>query len=185
MKNIRLLVISLLIALLSACKTQHQSILISSRYDKAKNQTEYIYFPYGSASIPGEWERTGYNGISKQQFFKNADGISIAIAFGPIDGFEFNEDGSKKGFDFVSAFYEWEREYFTNDLHLEVEKIASDENYRYIIFRVHSSKIDSYFLLGERNNRFSKFSVSITDKWTKEEKINFLKNLYLEKNMEE
>jgi hypothetical protein len=41
--------------------------------------------------------------------------------------------------------------------------------------------MDSYFLIGEKNGDASNFSISITDKWKEDEKVEFLKKLFLNK----
>lgn len=175
----------LLVAIfLFSCKTQTQSVLVSSHYNEEMDRTDYSRIPYGSVSIPGEWKQTTFNDISKQQIFKNRDSVFIAIGLTPTNKYEFNTDGSKNNFDFVSAFYEWERKYFTEDLGLSVEKLESNIEDNYIIFRVYGNKIDSFFLFGEKNGISRNYSVSITDKWTKDTKIEFLKKLYLKEKTE-
>ena len=169
--------------LLTSCVTQRISTIVGCDYDEKKNQTDYFVIPYGSVSIPGEWSRTIYNQISKQQFFKNSDSIIVAIAFGPCNRYEFNATDSKKGFEFVEAFYEWEAEFYVNNYHLHQEKIESNEKDNYIIWRVFGENNDrywdTYFLFGERNGFASNFSIMKTNKWTEEEKVTFLKNLYV------
>lgn len=169
---------------LTGCATQRTSNIVGCDYDKNKNQTDYFVFPYGSVSIPGEWKRTTYNQISKQQFFKNTDSITIAIAFGPCDKYEFNVTNPKKGFEFVKAFYEWESDYFVNTYSFSQELIESNESDNFIIWRAfgvnNNSYWDTYFLFGEKNGFVNNFSVMITDKWTKENKVHFLKQMYLQ-----
>ncbi len=94
-----------ILVLLASCATQRVSTIIGFDYDEKKNQTDYFVLPYGTVSIPGKWEKTNYYSISNQQFFKNADSIIIAVAFGPYDKYEFNADKSKKGIDFALAYY--------------------------------------------------------------------------------
>jgi hypothetical protein len=168
---------------LTSCRTQYVNTLVSCDYDEKKNQTDYLVFPYGTVSIPDKWEKTTYNSVSRQQFFANSDSITIAITFCPNDRYEFNRDNSKKGFDFVQAFYEWEVEYFTNTYGLREEQLEADRANRYIIWRIYGNyngtSWDVYFLFGEKNGFASNFSIMTTDKWTIEQKIAFLKGLYL------
>lgn len=142
-----------------------------------------MVFPYGSVSIPDEWERTDYNSVSRQQFFKNEDGVTIAVSFGPCNKYEFNADNLKKGFDFVKAFYEWESEYFVSTYGLKQELIEENKVDNYIIWRVYgdydNSSLDTYFLFGEKNGFANNYSVMITDKWTTESKVSFLKEMWL------
>ena len=168
---------------LTSCATQRTTTLVSCDYDKNKNQTDYMVFPYGSVSIHGEWTQTSYNQVSKQQFFQNPDSIIISVAFTPCNKYEFNLDNSKKGFEFVTALYEWDSEYFVSNYHLNREKIESDEKNNFIIWRTfgenNDTYWDSYFLFGEKNGFANNFAIMKTFKWTKEEKVTFLKEMYL------
>ena len=177
--------IIIIIFTLTGCKTQSVSTIVGGDYDKNKDRTAYFVLPFGSTFIPGKWTKTSYNEVSKQQFFRNEENVSIAIAFVPANGYEFNTGGSKKGFEFTKAFYEWDADYFVKTLRLNQEKIESDENKNYIIWRAfgeqNGTNFDTYFLFGEKNGCANNFSITITDKWTKEEKIKFLKEMYLQK----
>jgi hypothetical protein len=176
----------LLTILLTSCVAYKNSTttLVSCNYNEKKNQTEYMVFPYGSVSIPDKWEKTIYNKISRQQFFTNSDNIIIAIAFGPYNKYEFNKDGSKKGFEFIKAFYEWESEYFVNNFGLHTEQIESNDIDNFIIWRLfgeyNNSNWDTYFLFGERNGFVKNFAIMKTEEWTAEQKIDFLKTIYLQ-----
>jgi hypothetical protein len=174
------------IIFLTSCATQRTTTLISCDYDKNKNQTDYLVFPYGSVSIHGEWIQTSYNQTAKQQFFQNTDSIIISVAFAPCNKYEFNMDNSKKDFEFVTAFYEWESEYFVTNYRLNQEKIEFNEKDNFIIWRVfgenNNTYWDSYFLFGEKNGFANNFAIMKTDKWTKEEKVAFLKEMYLGSN---
>lgn len=176
----------LLLAVLffTGCATQKVSTVSGDRYDKDKDRTSYFVLPFGSASIPGKWTKTSYNESSRQQFFKNSDGITITVAFTQINSYEFNRDRSKKGFEFLQAFYKCESDYFTNSVKLSQEKIEAREKEHYIIWRVfgvsdHVS-YDTYFLFGEKNGYVSNFSVMETGKWTSADKIRILKEMYPE-----
>jgi len=141
-----------------------------------------MVFPYGSVSIPDKWEKTNYNSVSKQQFFKNEEGVFIAIAFAPCNKYEFNSDNSKKGFDFVKAFYKWDSEYYANTYGFQQDLIEENEEKNYIVWRIYgeynNSYLDTYLLFGERGGFANNFSVMKTDKWTVEKKIAFLKSIY-------
>ena len=86
--------------------------------------------------------------------------------------------GLLKEYDFVKAYYDWESDYFVK-LGYEAKIIETDQSNNYIIWRLWGQKYDTYFLFGEREGRVSNFSVHITDKWTEEEKVKFLKSIYL------
>lgn len=177
--------ISFAFIICTGCAAQKASTIIGGDYNESKNQTDYFVLPFGSVSLPGKWVKTKYNNISKQQFFKNADSITIAIAFNPIDGYEFNTDNSKKGVEFVNAFYKWDAQYFADTYKLKQEKIESDENKNYIIWHLFGESntiiYDTYFLFGEKNGYASNLSIMKTDKWSSDEKIKILKEMYLQK----
>lgn len=175
----------LIIMFFVGCVTQRTSTIVSCNYDKKTNQTNYMVFPYGSVSIPDQWERTGYNKSSRQQFFRNKEGVVIAIAFGPSNKFEFNANNSKKEFQFVKAFYEWDSQYFVNSLGLKQVLIEENDTDNYIIWRIYGeydgSQVDTYFLVGDKRGIAHNYSLTRTDSWTIEQKIEFLKRLYLVK----
>ena len=181
--KIKHLLLLFVVAFFSNCVTQRTTTLVGCDYDKAKNQTDYLVFPYGSVAIPGEWNRTTYNQTARQQFFQNPDSIIIAIAFGPCNKYEFNKENTKKGFAFVTAFYEWDSEYFVSNYQLNQEKIESNERDNYIIWRTfgenNNTYWDTYFLFGEKNGFANSFSIMKTEKWNRDEKIDFLRKMYL------
>ena len=147
-------------------------------YVAAKDATEYFVFPYGSVSLPGKWDKWMYDQSSRQQFFRNEDSVVVSIAFAPYNKYEFNADGSLKGHDFVEAFYKWESDYYQS-AGFECPILENDKANPYIIFKVVGNGADSVFLFGERNGGVSNFSIQTTDKWTETEKIQFIKNLFL------
>ena len=168
----------------AGCAPQRISAISGGEYDENKGKTDYFVLPFGSTSLPGKWDKKRYNEVSKQQFFENADHVSIAIAFTPINSYEFNRDNSKTGYAFTKAFYQWEADYFVNAHKLNQAQIETNEDLNYIIWRVYgpynNSNLDTYFLFGEKNGYASNFSVTITDKWSTEQKIKVLKEMYLQ-----
>ena len=169
-----------LLAILSSCGSpRYVSTLVGGEYNADKDVTEYFVIPFGQVSLPGKWEKDNYVSNSRQQFFHNQDSVIIAIAFTNSSGYEFNSKGLLKGYDFVKAYYEWDSEYFSS-LGLEVKIIESDQSKAYIFWRVYGQDFDTYFLIGERNGRVSNYSVNATDKWTVDEKVQFLKSIYLD-----
>ncbi len=169
----------------ASCAAQKASTITGGEYDERKNQTDYFVLPYGSVSLPGKWIKTKFNNVSNQQFFKNADSVTIAIAFTPVDKYEFNTSNEKKGFEFVKAFYEWDAQYFIHTHKLQQETIESSENQHYIIWHLFGESnnvaYDTYFLFGEKNDQARNFSIMKTDKWSSDEKIKFLKEIFLER----
>ena len=173
-----LLLISVLVSSCMSLGNAAQSTIVGGEYKADKNITEYFVLPYGEVSLPGKWEKWQYDANARQQFFKNEDSVIIAIAFGPANKYEFNRNGLLKEYDFVKAYYDWESDYFVK-LGYEAKIIETDQSNNYIIWRLWGQKYDTYFLFGERNGRVSNYSVHIADKWTEEEKLKFLKSIYL------
>lgn len=172
-----------MIIFLAGCASQRVSIIEGCDYDESKNQTDYFVLPFGSVSIPEKWVKTNYNSVSGQQFFTNTDSIRIAIAFNRFDKYEFNSDGSKKGYEFVKAFYEWDSKYFVDSYGLQRIVLENDSINNFMLYQIHGlsngAKIDIYFLIGEKNGNVQNFSVMTNDKWNEDKKIAFLKGLYM------
>lgn len=187
-KKIKIFILLAMTILLTNCATQKTSTLVGGNYSETKNETDYFVLPYGSAILPGKWEKTNYNTISRQQFFRNQDSVIIAIAFGRFDKYEFNKNGSQTGYNFVSAYYEWDSKYFVDSHGLKREIIERDSTKHFMVYRIfgqiEKGDFDTYFLIGEKNGNISNFSISGTDKWTESEKTFFLKNLFLTERIE-
>jgi hypothetical protein len=153
---------------------------VSCDYNEKENKTEYMVFPYGQVAIPGKWERTNYNQVARQQFFVNTDSVTISITFGTYNKYEFNQDGSKEGFSFLQAFYEWESAYFKT-YNLNTETVETDNN-SFIVWRVFgnykNTEWDTYFLTGERKGFVKNFAVMKTKKWTTGQKVDCLKKMH-------
>jgi hypothetical protein len=179
-----------IIVILTNCTVQQQAVstrqtIVSLKYNEEQDKTDYLIFPFGQVSIPGKWIKTSYNTISKQQFFTNQDSILLAISLGPCNKYEFNYDGSKKGYEFLKAYYDWEKDFFVKTIGLEEKLIEVDTTNHIIIFGVkgtyQSQIVDNVFLFGENNCKVSNFSILGPCNWTEEQKVEFLKKLYLQK----
>ena len=181
-KKITLGIILATALLFTSCASNKSSTIVGGEYNKVNNTTEYFVFPYGSVSLPGKWEKGNYVSVSKQQFFMNQDSIPVAIAFGRYDSFEFNRDGKQKGYDFLMSYYEWESAYCQETFGLQSRMIETDRVKNYIIYNISGKNdddsVNTFFLIGEKNGNVSNFSINYTDKWSENEKILFLKNLY-------
>ncbi|MRJ08742.1 hypothetical protein EDL99_07670 [Ornithobacterium rhinotracheale] len=158
------------------------STIVGVDYIEKKNATQYMVFPYGNVFIPGKWKETRYFNHSRQQYFENENGNEISISFGPINKIEFNQDGSKKGFDFLKAYFEWEKEYFTNRVKVDVKLIEENPNDNYLIFQIYKKedgrvKVNNYFFITEKHNTFYNFSAQVLKDWNQEQAINFLKEI--------
>ena len=174
-----------LMLLLTNCATTWTSTIVGGEYNASKNVTDYFVIPYGSVSIPGEWTKTNYNSVSKQQFFQNRDSIIIAIAFNRFDKYEFNMNGEHQGFDFVKAYYEWDSKYFVDSHGLQRQEIERDSLNGFITYRIYGQiekgKFDTFWLVSEKNGNITNISISDTDKWTEIEKLTFMKSLIKQK----
>ncbi|NLE05786.1 MAG: hypothetical protein GX638_13440 [Crenarchaeota archaeon] len=184
---VKIFILLAMTIILINCATQRTSTLVGGDYNETKNETDYFVLPYGSVTLPGKWEKTNYNSISRQQFFRNQDSVIIPIAFGRFDKYEFNIDGSQTGYNFVKTYYEWDSKYFVDSHGLKRETLESDSMNNCMIYRIfgqiEKGEFNTYFLVGEKNGNISIFSISDTDKWSVTEKTKFLKNLFLiEKN---
>ena len=168
---------------LTNCASKQATTIVGDNYNASKNQTEYFIFPYGSVNIPGKWEKSNYNTSSKQQSFTNQDSIILAVTFAKDDKYEFNQDGLHRGYDFVNAFYEWDSQYFIDTFGLERKQLESDTINHFIVYKIYGERdekeYDTYFLVGEKNRSVSVYSIASTNKWTENEKILFLKDLFL------
>ncbi len=183
MKKIRTLCAMLFVlATITGCTSQqYMSTIEGGEYDVNKDATDYFVLPLGQISLPGKWEKYGYNKEAHQQFFKNQDSVIVSASFSPTSRYEFNKNGTLKGLDFLLAFYEWESEYFKSK-GFECQMIETNDDSQYILYRIYGDTADTYFLVGIKGDgNVTNLSVNITDKWTKEEKILFLKNLFLAK----
>ena len=178
MKSIKVIILLAAIASFISCGSAKQatSIIEGVDYDAKKNATEFFVVPYGQVSIPGKWEKTSYNSVSRQQFFRNDESVNIAVSFGPCNKYEFNLDGSLNGYEFAEAYYEWESKYFVSN-GLECKILETDKENKHIIFRVFGDGFDTYTLICEKNGIASNFSIQATDKWTEQQKVDFLKSL--------
>jgi hypothetical protein len=172
-----------LIVLMTNCASQRTSTIVGGEYNEIKNETDYFVVPYGSVAIPGKWTKTSYNSVSRQQFFQNSDSIIIAIAFSRFDKYEFNMNGKLQGFDFVKAYYEWDSKYFVVSHGLQREKMSIDSANGFMTYRIfgqiEKGEFDTYFLIGEKNGNITNISISDTDKWTENEKLTFMENLFI------
>ncbi|MGI6479089.1 MAG: hypothetical protein ACOX0M_06560 [Salinivirgaceae bacterium] len=162
---------------LTNCVSQRTSTITGGNYNETKNETDYFVIPYGSVTLPGHWEKTSYNSISRQQFFRNQDSVIIAISFGRFDKYEFNMNGAEAGYNFIKAFYEWDSKYFVESHGLKRQVLESDSINHFMIYRIFGQiekrEFDTYFLIGEKNGNTSNFSISNTDKGQKVKKSIF------------
>ena len=104
---------------------KEQAQLLAEIITKQKTDRLFCYSLWFS-NFPGHWEKTSYNSISRQQFFRNQDSVIIAISFGRFDKYEFNMNGAEAGYNFIKAFYEWDSKYFVESHGLKRQVLESD-----------------------------------------------------------
>ncbi len=94
--------------------------------------------------------------------------------------FEFNQDGSKKGFDFLNAYYEWETNYRKSLNGLNSRIIESDKQKNYMVFQLFGqykeNNINVFYLIKMPKNILNTISIS-SAKWDDDKKISFLRGL--------
>ena len=159
------------------------STIIGGQYEAKTNTTDYFVLPLGGVSLPGKWTKTRYSNVSGQQWFKNPDSVSVAIAFTQCNRYEFYKK-ELKDFSFVKAYYEWDAKYLAKAYNIQDTILLADTTNNYIVWRLWGNnkglEINSYYLFGYKNCSVHNFYVS-TDKWTQEQKVQFLQDLYLKK----
>jgi hypothetical protein len=180
MQTLKFVLTLLSLSVFLACATNKKSAVTNANYDETKNQTDYIVPSFGSVSLPSKWEKRHYNNVSQEQFFLNSDSIEVSVAFNRFDRYQFNLNGEFKGWDFVQAYCEWER---GNQYNMASALLVQDMVRNFIIYKIFDTsdkpKIDSCFLVGEKDGNVIVLSISTTDKWTDKEKIKFLKAVYV------
>jgi mannosyltransferase OCH1-like enzyme len=164
----------------SCIPTKSTSTIVGGQYEPKTNTTDYFVIPLGSVSLSGKWTKGQYNSSARQQWFSNQDSVSTAIAFTPCNKYEFYTP-NLKDLNFLMKFYEWESKFYSQQLKTDSKIIESDSTKNYIIWRLYDNKnIDTYFLYGFNKCSVHNYSVA-SYKWTDNEKVNFLRNLYLNK----
>jgi len=178
MKSIKAIFLLAVVASFISCGSANRAIstIIGGDYNAKTNTTEYFVIPLGQVSIPGKWEKTSFDRVSRQQFFSNDESIDIAVSFAPCDHFEFNQGGALKGYEFLDAYYKWDSEYFVSN-GLECKILETDKAKKYLLYRIFGKGADTYLLISEKNGNVSNFSINATDKWTEQQKVEFLKSL--------
>jgi hypothetical protein len=165
--------------LIFACSPLTTSTIVGGQYEAKTNTTDYFVLPYGSVSLPGQWKKERYNSVSHQQWFINDDSITTAIAFTHCNGYEFSKKGLND-FAFVKAYYEWDSKYLAERLKCNRTILVADSINKYIIWQLSSDRLNNYFLFACNNCNVHNYNIS-TKKWSQEQKIKFLQDLYLTK----
>lgn len=140
----------------------------NSDYTSVKTSTTNV-------KIPGQWEQMNTMDDSGQTYLTNKDEVIIAIAQNPKKAYPFFQS-KKSDFENVTLFYVWDSD-FRRENNFKTDKIKENPSQEYIIWKYNDNKLDNVFLFGSSKNNFLNLLV-YTNKWTEEEKITFLENLY-------
>ncbi len=125
--------------------------------------------------IPGNWQQLNTSDDSGQTYYKNSDGIIIAVAQNPKKMYSFFNT-KKSNFENVKLFYLWDSDYRKEEK-LKTEKLKENSKLEYVIWKFNDQKLDNVFLFGSVKDNFLNLLV-YTNKWSEEEKIVFLETTY-------
>ena len=140
----------------------------SPQYSTVKTNTKEV-------KIPGNWEQLNKMNDSGQTYLKNDEGVIIAIAQNPKNAYSFFKS-NETDFENIKLFYQWDSDYYKENK-FKTAKIKENAALEYIIWKYNDKKDDNVFLFGSTKNNFLNFLV-YTNKWSEDEKILFLENLY-------
>ncbi|MPL55102.1 hypothetical protein SDC9_00569 [bioreactor metagenome] len=160
-----------------SCQSTKTITLIGNSYDEKTNKTILTLIPYGNIQIPGKWKKANYNEISRQHFFQNENGKSIAITKNPINKYPFfKENLSNK--DLVNDFVKWDLEYWkTKGIETKILSDESDKGYIIWEAKNEKSKSTTIFLFGLKNSLAYNFSAEL-ENWNENDVKVFLISLY-------
>ena len=140
----------------------------SPQYSTVRTNTNEV-------KIPGNWEQLNKMDDSGQTYLKNDEGIIIAIAQNPKKAYSFFKS-NETDFENIKLFYQWDSDYYKENK-FKTAKIKENAALEYIIWKYNDNKADNVFLFGSTKNNFLNLLV-YTTKWSEEEKILFLENLF-------
>lgn len=124
--------------------------------------------------IPGLWVEFLYDKNSGQHFYKNDEGVIIAIAINPMKTYSFYTS-SKSQSEIVVDFFKWEYDYRVS-AGFKCNKISQNDTDHFILWKFTENGIDNVFLYGIRSELLTNYLV-YTDKWNEQKKITFLEKL--------
>jgi len=130
--------------------------------------------------MPGEWTKSSYNQNSRQQFFKNEDDVSTAIAINKASSYSFYNSNMNSN-QIVKEFYEWDSKYLADNIQGSRSIIKIDNDNHFIIWKLVANNeqhnLNNYYLFGSENGIIFNLYVA-TDDWTEEQKIEYLVRAY-------
>ena len=125
--------------------------------------------------IPGIWEQLNKVDDSGQTYMKNKEGIIIAVAQNPKSAYPTFKK-AKSDYENVNLFYKWDSDYYAENK-FKTKLLKENSTLEYVIWKYNDYKLDNVFLFGSSKDNFLNLLV-YTDKWTEEQKIIFLEELY-------
>lgn len=140
----------------------------TSHFSIAKTST-------GEIKIPGNWEELNTVEDSGQTYYKNKDGVIIAVAKNPKKAYPFFLK-NKSDFENVKLFYVWDSDYMKESKY-KTDFIKEDSKSEYVIWKYNAGKFDNVYLFGSIKDTFLNLLVYTND-WTENEKITFLESVY-------
>ena len=177
MKHFLFFVITTLI--LSCSANRGPSVLYSDNYNKDKDETSVMIFPYGQVNIPGKWIHTNYNTHSGQYFYRGTDSTEVAVALQPWNQYEFSQDNPEVTQEnFVNKFFEWDSNYLKEVTKGKVSLLAEDREKNYLVWNLTSNGRNDYFLFGLKGQVAYNLYVS-SNKWDAKRKVAFLEQMFM------
>ncbi len=125
--------------------------------------------------VLGEWQKLNTTSDSGQRFLMNSDTVIIAVAQNKKIAYPFYEKGISD-FELVEKFHQWDTDWLESN-NTETKQLKKDKKKEYIIWKYNDGTSDNVFLFGSSKDNFLNLLV-YTEKWTEEEKIQFLEQLY-------
>lgn len=175
------------LAFVASCFAPQKTVstLESTNYDETKDQTTFNKFPFGSLSMQGKWKKVSYNPISHQHNFRNIDSIFVAVAINQASSYPFykyNMSSNKT----VKEMYDWDSKYLAEQIHGSRTVLKQDTINHFILWQLTCDTlkrhVDTYYLFGCENKLI--FSVMVdTEKWDRNQKINFMQSVYKNKTV--
>jgi hypothetical protein len=167
-----------LIIALYSFNSAAQSMIFSTTYDKKKDQTVQVMLPHGNIGIPGQWEKTSYNQVSKQHFFKNGDSTILSVSKNPANKYPFFKAAFSDQ-QLVSEFVKWDSEYWQQQgLTIKVLKDESEKGF--IVWQAKADKAyatNTIFVFGCKKGFVYGFSAT-SKSWSEEKMQEFLTELF-------
>ena len=153
------------------------TICLTSNFIFCQTEKEFTTLKTNTSDvkIPGVWEQLNKMNDSGQTYMKNKEGIIIAVAQNPKKAYP-TFIKAKSDYENVNLFYKWDSDYYVENK-FKTKLLKENSKQEYIIWKYNDNKLDNVFLFGSSKDNFLNLLV-YTDKWSEEQKITFLEELY-------